>query len=78
MSDKRNTMAPKLLCGVPILSVSMASPHVSKASRIKGEVDLFMISHEKEIVNNIMRRRQTENNTTVLMENIQEPSNYSI
>ena len=36
VSDKINTMAPKLLCGVPILSVSMASPHVSKASRIGG------------------------------------------
>ena len=34
VSDKINTMAPNLRCGIPIMSVSMASPHVSKASRI--------------------------------------------
>ena len=36
VSEKINIMATKLLCGVPILIVSMASTHVSKASRIGG------------------------------------------
>ena len=36
MNDKRNTIAPQLRCGVPILSVYMAIPHESKASRTGG------------------------------------------